>query len=224
MDSLYIGAYWGDRVEDLNDCAARLRGYVLAVGEASDLLKVWVSRRKSPVRELSAQSSQDDVSALLAAGVNRKDFGGEAIPELGFSAGLWNGRTRDDEAASLTATCGLAAGNPNLRNSSVLSFPIDLKYGDNANMIRSVFEAAVRWWEPDWAWVGSNELRDDQGNQAPLIGPLSFFSRAHFSLDGQAAHVAGVHVEQLQLGVLVEVDPQSIKSTLEPLKNFVHSV
>lgn len=222
MDSLYLGAYWGDRVEDLGDCSLRLRDYIRAIGGASEPLKNWISRRKSPVLEFGPQSSRSDVSALLSAGVNRKDFGGGAIPQLGFSAGLWNGRTRHGEAASLTVTCGLAAGSPNLVNSCVLRFPVDLRYGDNATMIRSTLEAAIQCWEPDWAWVGSDGIRDAQGGQPPLIGPLSFLSGSCYTIDRKVASVPGVDIEYLQSGALLAIDLQMLESALSQLKILIY--
>jgi hypothetical protein len=222
MPSLYVGAYWGDRAEDLNACAERLLGYVRATGEVSELLETWVSRRRAPVPGLGPESTLDDARALLTAGINRKDFGGEIMPELGFSAGLWNGRRSDEAAASLTATCGLAAGSPHLSNASVLRFPARFGYDRNAAAIDAVLDAAIRWWKPDWAWFGSDHIRDGQDGLTPSIGLLTYLARHRYVVNPRAADIDGVGIERLPSGVLLRCAPDAVNDAVRPLRDAIH--
>src|ERR1043166_825920 len=61
MNSLYLGAYWSDRAELLDDCAKRLRAFLADLGRSGEILERWISKRKSPVKEVSSRSSLDDV-------------------------------------------------------------------------------------------------------------------------------------------------------------------
>lgn len=210
MNFLYLGAYWSDRAEQLDDCAERLHAFLVAVGRIDSIFDSWVSKRKGPVKEVSARSALDEVRALLGAGLNRRDFGGEVISELGYRADLWNGRTSDLEAVSITATCGLAAGNPNLSNAIVLRFPADLDYYSSSGVVRAAFDAAVQSWTPDWAWIGTNALRNSQGPQRPLVGLLTFVSDGQFLVDEEALPAEGIAVQRADGGTIFSISAADV--------------
>jgi hypothetical protein len=155
--------------------------------------------------------------------VNRKDFGGEIIPELGFSAGLWNGRKAGGQTASLAVTCGLAANNPHLMNSAALGFPSTLTYERNGALLDAVFENAIRAFEPDWAWVGMHELRELQIGQIPVFGIITFLSQHQFNVDVLALEALGAAVNQHELGLRVSVEPHIILSILDGLRNAIET-
>jgi hypothetical protein len=194
------------------------------MAEVDDLLRTWVSRRKAPVQELVGGGTAEEVAQLLVAGVNRKDVGGEAIPQLGFSVGLWNGRKVEGESASLAVTCGLAANNPHLNNSVALSFPRAFTYEGKTELVDAVFDSAVRTFEPDWAWVGAHGLRDVQVGQPPVFGVLTFLSDRRFNVDTAAVERLSATLHRDALGFRVRAEAHTIRGILDGLRNAVGAV
>ncbi len=121
MEPFYLGAYWGSRKESSLRCGQRMAGCIARLSKIDEALGSWFRRgvskaaAKTPV-ELDAES----LGKLLAQGVNRRDVGGDAIEELGFSIGLWN---RARPAVGLSATVGAHPSFQGVLNSFVLDFP-----------------------------------------------------------------------------------------------------
>lgn len=104
MEPFYLGAYWGSRREPLAECAVGLARFLSRLSEIDEALARWYRRgarkadAKTPVR-----ADAESLAKLLAEGINRRDFGGEAIEHLGFAIGLWN---RARPTVGLSATIG----------------------------------------------------------------------------------------------------------------------
>jgi hypothetical protein len=99
--------------------------------------------RRSAISQPSLSLAASSLAELLR--IQKTDVGGEAMPQLGYSFSAWNGR-RDDDAASVSCTAGLHAGNPHLRNSVALTVPDDLVQGP----VLERLDAALREsWDPD---------------------------------------------------------------------------
>jgi hypothetical protein len=91
-----------------------------------------------------------DAEALtepLRSGQNRRDVDGTSIPELGFSAGLWNGDFK--RAGAFSVKCG--AWSPVVPNSFVLNLPAaddgaaELYQPETA---KALMRAVTGSWEP----------------------------------------------------------------------------
>lgn len=177
MEPSYIGAYWGSRPESASQCGERLARCIAALANIDPALGAWFERgaskasAKTPV-ELAAPA----LGELLAKGRNRRDFGGEAIEQLGFSVGLWN---RARPVVGLSGTVGAHPTVPGILNSFVLELPaLDEESaglyvpGAAVTLIQAVVEA----WDPDWATWTTHGLRNSQESapREPVIGWLTY--------------------------------------------------
>lgn len=181
MESSRIGAYWGPRRESASECAERLAGCMTAIGRVDPALQAWFKRGASR----AAANDPIDVGAaalteLLLAGVNRTDFGGEVIEELGFGVGAWN-RTRPE--VGMSAKLGLYSPNPGLMNSLVLVVPA-LDDGAGAlyrpESAARVIESIVAAFDPDYATWTTNGWHAAQSPEPrePVVGWLTYLRGA----------------------------------------------
>ena len=148
--------------------AERLVHFLDALARESDLLSRWFL--KGNTRASARTPLELDVGAVaFTLKVNRRDVGGEVIPELGFSLGVWNGRTAD-----VSATMG--AYSRYVGNSVVLSFSHPpANFG--AKEWKSLVEIAVRELDPDHAVVTSSEYLRKTGAQDPWEAGWFIFRR-----------------------------------------------
>lgn len=145
---------WGDRPESIEDCAARLAHLLDQLGRVSEDYTTWwtTAWRRSQVRRLAPDT--DELADLLRAGVNRTDFGGREIPELGVRASVWNGD--DERSAGLNVCMGATAAGSGLANTGALSLveqPTAYTVSDVLPLVRAFVDAL----EPEWVGV----VRDD---------------------------------------------------------------
>lgn len=177
MEPFYLGAYWGSRKESSLRCGQRMAGCIARLSKIDEALGSWFRRgvskaaAKTPV-ELDAES----LGKLLAQGVNRRDVGGDAIEELGFSIGLWN---RARPAVGLSATVGAHPSFQGVLNSFVLDFPppeAEALRIYEPSLAEAIFNAVVEAWEPDWATWTTHALRNAQGAAArePVAGWMTY--------------------------------------------------
>src|SRR3569833_657705 len=108
IEDFDIGVYWGDRREGIRECVARLEAHFSALASTSDQLAQWFNKapRKPKAPAPVDVHSPAALTQLLQRGVNRKDFGQEEIPELGFTISLWNG-AQGGWSCSTDIMCGL---------------------------------------------------------------------------------------------------------------------
>jgi hypothetical protein len=144
---LFVGVYWSERPESREVVAVRIANFLAVIARYGDVLAKWFLKARSK-RAAFAPIEIEPGSIAAALKVNRRDVGGEVVPELGFSLGLWNGRT-----ASLSLTAG--AFSPYVRNSVVLAFE-DGEWA-NRDLLRKVLSAAIEAFDPDHGVVTSSE-------------------------------------------------------------------
>jgi hypothetical protein len=143
----------------------------------SPLLDGWRAKGASPSEALE-RAPVDEATLVddLAAGVNRRDSDGVAIPGLGFRWAAWNGRMT--AAAAVSVTCGATTTGVGVLNSFVVDLPP--LPTDGAASIYSAAESlvlgVVEAWNPDWAVVTSNELRSARRWEPaqPVVGWLTY--------------------------------------------------
>ena len=144
---LLVGAYWSVRQETRDAVAARVARFLTVIAGLDAVLSRWFLKARSRKKAgTPIEPRAEAIAAMLR--VNRRDFGGEAMPELGFSLGLWNGRS-----ASMSVIAGaISVGVP---NSIVLTFeesePLD------RDLLRKVLSAAIESFDPDHGVVTSSE-------------------------------------------------------------------
>jgi len=177
--SFYVGAYWPARRESIEACAARAMTCLEGIAGVDDLLASWclkAPRRAAARRALGVDL--DSVTAALAAGRNRRDDDGSVLDELGYSLAVWNGD--DDDPVALSMRCGIS-GTYGPSNAVLLNLPARSdraaalhELASATSMLRTLVEA----WEPDWATVTTNALREAQRPQPgqPVLGWLTYLS------------------------------------------------
>lgn len=151
MATYFVGVYWGSRAESRDACGARLTSLLHTLKTHDSGLSQWfrkTSDRSSPKVALS--SELEEVSSSLKS--NRRDVGGDAIAELGFSFSAWTGE-ETVAPASLAITCG-AYGSV-IRNSLVVSF--DPASTPAPGILEMILKAAVTAFDPDQGVVSTSE-------------------------------------------------------------------
>lgn len=176
-ESLYLGAYWGDRAEDADSCAERLARCLSAMASVSADLSGWRPKGRSRSEALASPAvAAVDLIGLLEAGVNRRDSDGSVMPELGMRWSAWNGNTAF--AASVSVTCGACATEAGVLNSFVLKLPEATRPGAEGvySAADELLAGVVEAWEPEWAVLTSHELRESLGLDAgqPVVGWLTY--------------------------------------------------
>jgi hypothetical protein len=177
----YIGAYWGPREQDLDECADRLELVLADLSRLDGLFAEWYLKGKSRADASQRRVSHDrsDLLALLNAGRQRKDFGGEVMPSLGYHAAMWN---RKDASVSLSVACG--AQSPVTPNSFIIRLSHEAvdALSDSSQVVVEAMKSVINAWDPDWATLVSHELSDQQDGleQAGLLaGWITYVKDAH---------------------------------------------
>jgi hypothetical protein len=178
---MYVGAYWGPRKENSDQCADRLMACLNALCECDEGFTHWFERGKSRKDALSKAfdfRAKDNILRLLESGYHRHNPNRSDMDDLGFTFGLWNGDS-DIRSASISVTCGSYVENPHLRNSVVIDFPKNL--GNLADKDRCVqmLKSVVETWEPDWAGVISRFSRNTRPSnpELPFVDWMIYVNR-----------------------------------------------
>ena len=218
-EQFYLAAYWGPRAEGVEACAERLLQCVEDLRSLSDVMSSWFRKGASRSAKLAIAWEPSAVVGLLRAGQNRKDSGGEVMDELGYRVGLWNGNV--SAPVSMSVTCGANPRTPGVMNAFVLQLPeLELGGPDVAGLygggrLRSGLRSVVECWDPDWAVVTSNSLRNAQGPlpRAPHVGWLTYLS-GQIPILENVPH--GVLAESLRDGVLISStqNPQDVNEEI----------
>jgi hypothetical protein len=124
MEIYFLGAYWGDRKESVEECANRVVECLSAIPKCDEAFSRWYLTGRSRKEALEGEFlvTREAVKQQLLKGRNRRDVGGEVIENLGFSLNLWNGG-KDSQDVRFSIQCGTYAANPNLCNSCLLNLP-----------------------------------------------------------------------------------------------------
>ena len=143
-----VSAFWGDRDFSRSAAAEVVSSVLVGMSAIDPLLASWRKRggeRAQALAQPMIDPGPDAIQARLT--VNRKDAGRESIPELGFGFSAWNGASEPTDEAAVSATIGLRAENPNLRNSFVVTLPSSWEAQDPR--LHSLVEVLVGNLRPD---------------------------------------------------------------------------
>lgn len=195
MEKSYIGCYWGDRQASSSTTAATLATLFTELARLDPMLSSWFETGTSAAPDQPVRTDPATLTSLLEAGVNRTDFGDEAISRLGYSFDLWNGAP-EDQASSFGGTIGVHAGKPDIVNNVVLNLPA-------TNIPNAaLFTLLVKAWDPQWATWTTRSLRRVQGRDFREVVGRSTYLRSSVPDDAPG----GVQTRRLANGTVVTVD------------------
>ena len=208
-DRLYAGAYWGPRSEEPGRCGERLLACLTELARVAVPLAAWHPKggRRSTASTPNAAMSPAAIAAALQKGVNRRDADGSEIAELGRSLSLWNGQTED--GADFFVHCGSVTKVPGILNSFVLRLPALSASAERLTpeRARDLMVAIVNAWDPDWAVISSDALRDAQLQTPgwPFVGWLTYFSAARGPIPALPNWARAEYIATG--GTLIRIDP-----------------
>lgn len=141
------------------------------------MLSRWKPRGKSLADALATPEIHEvQLVEMLERGVNRTDFGGSIIVELGYSWSAWNGVS--SAQAGLSVRCGAFAAEKGVPNAVVVNFPNPSEEAAlyERATIAAMVGGVVRAWSPEWAVATSDQLRRSRtrtGSQ-PIVGWMTY--------------------------------------------------
>ncbi len=123
MTDVFIGVYWPEREETLEQVAARALAHFQLLATLGQEFHDWFELVNSPKakRNVVETVGFEALKGRIAKGRNYRDIPREPIVELGWSLAVWNGRP---EAVSGSARFSCGAYSPHVGNS------VTFKIGD----------------------------------------------------------------------------------------------
>lgn len=164
-EQFYIGAYWGDRAEELTACSKRIVSFLKHLSAVETAFSKWYEiggSHKSALKK-KIDVSEGFIENLLLKGRIRTDIDRSVMVELGYNVGLWNGLSEEEGTVGLSISCGISANNPNLVNSLVIRLPAQGQSAQRIlqhDVILGILREVVVMWEPSWAVVSSSGIRE----------------------------------------------------------------
>jgi len=180
MDSFYIGAYWGPRVQSIEEVTAAALNLFRRLAEADTLFSDWyqLGRSSKEAKEHVFVPGEDSVRQLLLRGQNRRDADRRPIGELGFSLSVWNGRVGPG-AANLSILMG--AASERVSNRCVVS----IQQGPSSSLdistvpkLKRVMSVLVETLNPNRAVVSSSSVDEalEEAGVHTKVGWLTYLS------------------------------------------------
>lgn len=214
----YVGAYWGPRREDSQDCVRRLELFLNSLSKCHPLLRNW-RKTASTRQEADTRSplTTAEIASSLASDRNRREVGGALFEELGYSLRVWTGD--GNTMAGLSLTCG--AYSPFAINHLVLNLPDPSNSPDglySPSTAECVMDAVVDAWEPDWASLTSNGWRTEYSVPAhPFVpGWVTYISDAY----GRIHAMGAVRVRKVGAGLMLFASYELAELDVDVLKQL----
>lgn len=163
MSSTLVGVYWAARSDELHTCVELTCAHFGSLVDADHGLRRWfrkAMRKPKTPTEVDVRSA-DEVSSLLAKGVNRRDTDNAVIPELGWSLSLWNGDLHGT-SASTSVHCGCTFSR--VGNRALVEVSRDTGKGLDDITAITLLRALIDVWDADTGVV-SHSAWDDQRQQ-----------------------------------------------------------
>lgn len=228
----WVGAYWGDRYESVDECADRFVSCLVALAKVHHLLSTWFhGEGRSAAGWHALVPDHETLRALLLEGRSRAHTG-LVIEDFGYTVALWN---RAPVSVGLGATVGSYPATVGLGNSFRLGLPPAA--GDGGELYepavaRSIMLALVDSWDPDFATWQSMELYNAQNREAlwnpqvwtsrePKIGWLTYLASSEQGTADKAARVGGQPFSRGHLFALAERAEDVYVEAALKLKNIL---
>jgi hypothetical protein len=221
---MYAG--WRPRRESCEECARRLAEFLKGLQKSDEAFSHWYGVRRSLRESLKHKldvNSLEQLCQLLRKGVNRGDYTGEVIEDLGFTIGLWNGR-KDATKSILGVECGCYSER--LGNSVGVEFPKELGGLADPVVTSRILAHAVRSWHGMWGAVESRAARhaalgehfiDEKGRgrwrvrqlPGPFVDWMLYVSRATKNITSVPSPSTLMPVDDLGVIIIVQPHPPS---------------
>jgi len=161
--SFYLGAYWWNWKESVEEGLDRSVGFFQELASCDESLAHWFQLGRSRKDALRRPVDLADRKGLLR------------LWKRGIE--LWNG-AEDDQSIGLGISCG--GYTPRVPNSVVINLSRDLGPLAAPDKIQSVLVAVAQAWEPEWAGVRSHEATESRPFETgkPLVDWMLYLSRA----------------------------------------------
>jgi hypothetical protein len=183
-ETYYVGAYWGARKESAGECARRMEVFLKELAQVDPLFTRWFKSARS--RKQMLQRPLEIELAPLQAYFQRnlmRDDMRVPMEELGFSVGLWNGGSGDEDVNLYLACGGCCAGLPNFCLMHPPHTEAGLERAASGTVFSGVLRAMALGWDPDWGVAMSHAHRDllsppdSKEDPGILIGGVTYLAR-----------------------------------------------
>lgn len=156
LEKPFVGAYWGPRKIPKQDCADKVAKTLLTLAKWPPLGQWYFCMNEATAPIIPITVTVKEIMNALE--VNRSDFGGNFMEDLGFSFFAWSGNV--ENACGISFRCG--AWFDKITNCAVLKLrpqnpPANASEGEN---LREMMEVFIKIWDPDRAVVTSHQFRD----------------------------------------------------------------
>jgi Immunity protein 52 len=218
-DSFLVGAYWGPRVELLDECTERFMKFMTSLAGIEPLLATWCEPGKTRKEALAAtiNIADDTLRDLLFDGRHKSDDNARTVREqLGFHVSLWNGQETE---VGLSIACG--GWSPQVGNHALIELPSSTDpvaanlYEPETSL--ALVRATVSAWAPSKATWISHELREAQGvvTGGLVVGWVTYLAASRLA-KAAGSLPASVRTEPLGDGLLIIIgdDPTSVPLAL----------
>lgn len=207
----YVAGYWPGRQESAESCARRASAFFRDLSRCDPLFSRWFEQAESSEEALRLEF--EPTYSSLVRFFNRED---NQLGEDGISFGAWTGHD-EGHGAGVTLLCGSTSPPP--PNHCRLHLPEQPPHANRVltrPILEEVLRALVLAWEPDWAAVFSEDLREalsSTGKWGTFVGWATYVSRRRGEVPALPEPVRVTPVDGL--GTLILLTPERF-SALDP--------
>ena len=185
IDTFYIGAYWGSRLESLKDIVWKTTETLTELAKIDEQFINWYETGMSRKKALESKINIDlkNIEALYLKGIKKNDLDANGIPKEGLIVGLWTGQC-DGESSGISFVTANKFESDYISNNCIIDIPYEGVAKDRLlkiERLRRIMCLLSKIWEPDRIILTSQELKKNLGinNQ---IGWVTFTKNSNFSV------------------------------------------
>ncbi len=178
-DPYQLSAFWGQRKESAEECAARAVGLLRCLGHLDETFVKWyrLGRSRQEALQLEMQLDVQPIAELLRRQHERSRRAG-ATEDSGFLLMLWNG---DEDRASVGVQLQCGSYGRSARNHFGMDFPTREDKRQKvlkSDLLGGIMRCVISTMDPDWAVVASlKHFIANRGSlQKPVISWWTFLS------------------------------------------------
>jgi len=177
-DTFYIGAYWKNRKEVLENIVIPTLNTLTELRGIDDqflnLYELGMSRKQALEREFIPSSEY--IERLYRHGLKKKDLDQDGYSKIGFSLWLWSGH-KDEESSQVSF--GVGKGSERLTNVCLIRIPTEGIAKERLlqlDKVKQIIEVLIKNWNPDKVILNSKELSTAL-NSTNEIGWVTYIKR-----------------------------------------------
>lgn len=205
MNDVLVSGFWRARAGSVEASLMMIERFLLELKAADPSLAEWYLKGKTRTEALQKPLRLSELRSVLLAGTNRRDIGGQLLPELGYLLSVWNAA-----GDSLAIQCGATAAVKAVPFPNRCLLTISGQPSDKANLSQRIVTALISCFSPTIATVNETMPLSTQG-VAPyeVPGPITYVA----SKDSVPPDLRGFRQEPCSTGILlissVPMNPQS---------------